>query len=311
MKQVMVNKPGNVAPVAGTEAFDVVFGFDMETDIGSYTTFYEGVQYGTQPLLDILSHHGIPATFYWTGHAAEHNPEMVRHVQGAGHETGCHGLLHETLGDPIFPLPNNWPILPSEVAGRLEKATRIIRDICGHPPVSFRCPRLWGSTQVVNVLEALGYISDASLPLYFYGDPIIPYHPSADDWTKPGSLKLVEIPNFCDLDMTSNDPYQRDRDQWPLFRTKDAMALMEKADGFLKHVASRGHRPVLCFYFHPWEFHPMPQGGIDFGECTVTPQPFIVENCGSYALEQFDSLCRLLKAAGGRFITARDLAREY
>jgi len=306
---------GNSYPVSSDEigltTFDVILGFDMETDIGSYTTFYEGVTHGTEPILAVLEKHGVPATFYWTGHAAENNPAMVLKVAQAGHETGCHGLLHETLGDPIFPLPNNWPILPTEVAGRLEQATRIIRDICGHPPVSFRCPRLWGSTQVVNVLEALGYISDASLPLYFYGEPIVPYHPSADDWTKPGSLRLVEIPNFCDLDMASNDDYQRDRDQWPLFRTKDAAALMEKADGFLAHVTSRGQRPVLCFYFHPWEFHPMPQGSIDFGECEVKPLAFIVENCGPYALAQFDELCRLLKVRGARFITAGDLAREY
>ena len=27
--------------------FDVVFGFDMETDVGSFTPYYEGVKHGT------------------------------------------------------------------------------------------------------------------------------------------------------------------------------------------------------------------------------------------------------------------------
>ena len=94
---------------ATDHAFDVVFGFDMETDIGSFTPFYEGVKHGTPQLLKLLKKHGIRATFFWTGHAAENNPDMVRRVRDAGHETGCHGLYHETLGDPIFPLPNNWP----------------------------------------------------------------------------------------------------------------------------------------------------------------------------------------------------------
>lgn len=297
--------------VKNTTPFDIVLGFDMETDIGSYTTFYEGVQKGTDPILDILKKHNIPATFYWTGHAAMHNPEMVKKVKGAGHETGCHGLLHETLGDPIFPLPNNWPILPYEVEGRLKDATRIIEEIIGEQPVSFRCPRLWGSTQVVNVLESLGYISDASLPLYYYGEPVVPYHPSAKDWTKKGTMNIVEIPNFCDLEMESNDPYQRDRDQWPLFRTKSATAVMEKADSFLRYVRNKGERPVLCFYFHPWEFYPMPQGAMDFGECMVTPLPFIVENCGPKAIAELDALCGLLLDRGGRFITAGELAREF
>ncbi len=293
------------------EGFDVVFGFDMETDIGSFTPFYEGVQKGTGPLLDILTKYDVPATFYWTGHAAMHNPDIVRAVAKQGHETGCHGLLHETLGDPIFPLPNNWPILPSEVEGRLKEATRIVEEVSGERPTSFRCPRLWGSTRVANVLEELGYISDASFPLYFYQAPIGPYHPSATDWTKPGDMQLVEIPNFCDLTMESNDPYQRDRDQWPLFRTKSARALMEKAGGFISYIRNLGERPVLCFYFHPWEFYEMPQGAIDFGECSVTPLPFIVENCGEKALTEFDELCRLLRMQGARFLTAGALARAY
>ncbi|MEX2335771.1 MAG: polysaccharide deacetylase family protein [Fulvivirga sp.] len=296
---------------SNNQLVDVVLGFDMETDIGSYTPFYEGVQHGSLAILAILEKHNIPATFYWTGHAAENNPDILRRIQNLGHETGCHGLFHETLGDPIFPLPNNWPILDSEVEGRLMKATKIIENIGGEQPVSFRCPRLWGSTTVINVLEKLGYVSDASLPLYYYGKPLSPYHPSSDDWKKHGKMNILEIPNFCDLNMESNDPYQRDRDQWPLFRTKSATYLMEKVIGFINYVQSRGERPVLCFYFHPWEFHPMPQGDIDFGECSVKPLSFIVENCGSKAVEQLEQLCTKLKEYGCQFVTAKSLAARY
>jgi len=292
-------------------SFDVVLGFDMETDIGSYTPFYEGVIHGTPFILEILKKYGISATFFWTGHAAENNPEMVIRVSDEGHETGCHGLFHETLGDPIFPLPNNWPILPSEVEGRLRQATEIIREVTGIQPVSFRCPRLWGSTTVVNVLEKLGYIADASLPMYFYQNQLAPYHPSVTDWTAAGDMSILEIPNFCDLSMESNDPYQRDRDQWPLFRTKSAELLMEKINGFLDHVQNQVGRPVICLYLHPWEFYPMPQGAIDFGECSVTPLSFIVENCGPIAVKQFDLLCSMITENGGRFLTAKELAMEY
>ena len=291
--------------------FDVVFGFDMETDIGSFTPFYEGVKHGTPQILKLLKKHKIPATFFWTGHAAENNPKMVARVRDAGHETGCHGLYHETLGDPLFPLPNNWPILPSEVEGQLTEATRIVRKVSGMQPVSFRCPRLWGSTKVLNVLEELGYVADASFPLYFYRDPFVPYHPSKKDWTKKGRMRIVEIPNFCDLSMESNDPYQRDRDQWPLFRTKSARALMEKADSFIEFIQDRGKRPVVCFYLHPWEFHPMPQGALDFGESSVKPLPFITKNCGPKAVQQLDRVCAMLKQRGGRFVTAKKLAEEY
>ena len=295
-------------PSAG---MDVVFGFDMETDVGSFTAYYEGVKHGTPRLLALLARKGIPATFFWTGHAAENNPAAVRAVRDAGHETGCHGYVHETLGDPIFPLPNNWPILPSEVEGRLALSTRMVQKVAGVRPRSFRCPRLWGSTRVVNVLEKLGYVADATLPLYFYRRRLEPYHPSSKDWTRPGRLRLLEIPNFCDLAMKSHDPYNRDRDQWPLFRTSGAPALLEKADSFIGYVRRRGVRPVLCFYFHPWEFHAMPQGEISFGEAAVRPHPFIVKNCGAKALAEFGRVCDGLAARGARFVTCAQLAKEY
>ena len=34
-----------------------VFGFDMETDIGSWTSGYEGMQHGSPVILDILKKH--------------------------------------------------------------------------------------------------------------------------------------------------------------------------------------------------------------------------------------------------------------
>ena len=124
-------------------------------------------------------------------------------------------------------------------------------------------------------------------------------------------MRIVEIPNFCDLSMESNDPYQRDRDQWPLYRTRSARALVRKADGFIQYIQARGKRPVLCFYLHPWEFHPMPQGMLDFGESLVKPLPFITKNCGERAVEQLDIVCDMLKQRGGRFVTAKQLASEY
>jgi len=292
-------------------SFDVVFGIDMETDIGSFTSSYEGVKHGTPRLLEIMKKHDIEATYFWTGHAAENNSDMVKKVRDAGHETGCHGLVHETLGDPLFPLPNNWPVFPFEVEGRIKEADRIVKKISGVKPKSFRCPRLWGSTKVLSVLEKLGYKADASLPMFYYRKMFMPYHPSIKDWTGRGKMKIVEIPNFCDLTMKSNDPYNRDRDQWPLFRTKSAKALMGKINSFIKYVTAKGERPVLCFYFHPWEFHEMPQGAIDYGEARVIPQKFITKNCGAFACAEFDKLCNILKNKRARFITCRELAGEY
>ena len=274
----------------------VVLGFDMETDVGSWTPHYEGLLHGTPVILDILARHNVTATFYFTGTAARQHPQVVETVRNAGHEIGAHSLFHETLGDPIFDIPGAVPVLREEVPRRLELCSQWIEDIAGVRPVSFRCPRLWGSTAVVNALEELGYVTDASYPMYFFGQRLTPYHPSSKDWTQQGDMKIVELPNFADMSMTSTDPYGRDRDQWPVFRTQDANALIRHIDGFAGYCDQREAPLFLCFYFHPWEFHEMPHGEIRYGEGSVRPDPFIVQNCGKYAAAQFDRLIAELKS---------------
>ncbi len=281
-----------------------VFGFDMETDIGSWTSSYKGFAPGTNRILEILDKHGITATFFFTADAAIKNPAVVKQVRNAGHEIGCHTLFHETIGDPLFEIPGMMPVLPEEVVHRIELATERVTEIAGVQPSSFRCPRLWGSTMVVNALERLGYKADATYPMYFYREQLSPYHPDKNDWTKKGDLKLVELPNFADLSMESKDQYGRDMDQWPLWRTENAEAVMSHFNGYCRFCADRKVEPFLCFYMHPWEFAKMPEGLIHSGEGAVLPDPFIVKNCGDYSAKEFDRLVGMLKAAGSEFYHA-------
>jgi peptidoglycan/xylan/chitin deacetylase (PgdA/CDA1 family) len=83
----------------------VLFGIDMETDVGSFTPFYEGVRTATPMLLELFAKKGVKATFYFTGHAARSNPEPVNLVSETDHEVGCHSLFHETVGDELFSIP--------------------------------------------------------------------------------------------------------------------------------------------------------------------------------------------------------------
>jgi peptidoglycan/xylan/chitin deacetylase (PgdA/CDA1 family) len=293
------------------QSLEVLLGFDMETDVGSWTPFHEGLRHGTPKVLDIFRNQGVTGTFYFVGHSAREVPESVRQVGEAGHEIGAHSLYHETVGDAIFPIPGIHPLLAHEVQPRLDLNTRWVEEIAGVRPVSFRCPRLFGSTNVTNALENLGYVSDASYPMYFYREQLEPYHSQAADWTRTGDMRLVQIPNFADLSLESHDAYGRDRDQWPKFRTESAAKLLGHIDNFLAFLNAKGvKRKVLSFYFHPWEFHPMPQGLIPFGEGGVYPDPFIVANCGDYALEQFDLLISGLKKRGASFRTAAQIAAD-
>ncbi len=286
----------------------VIFGFDMETDIGSWTPFYEGLVHGTPRILEVLSEHGINATFFFVGQAAKLHPDIVKMVDKAGHEVGGHSLYHETVGDELFPIPGLKPILPEECFHRIEVATEMVRQVLGKALTSFRAPRLWGSTAMVNALEDLGFTVDASYPMYYFKDRVLPYHPDRQDWTAEGDMKIVEIPNFADMTIESSDPHGRDRDQWPIFRTQGAEALMVHVDNMLNFYRQKKLPAVLCFYMHPWEFYEMPQGPIHFGEGAVLPNPFIIKNCGKIALEELDKLISMLKERGAVFARAEKMA---
>ena len=292
----------------------VVFGFDMETDIGSWTPFYEGVTKGTPLLLNLFAKKSIPVPAFWVADTARRFPEIVREMESAGHETGTHSLYHETVGDSLFEIPGTYPLLPEEVQPRIKLATDILEDIVGHKVVSWRCPRLFGGTHVTNALEALGYECDATYPMYFYNEQLFPYHPSQENWTEQGSLNLIEIIQFADMGMESKDDYGRDKDPWPLYRTQSTEALIPHIESFMSYLEKndQSQKPiVLCFYFHPWEFWEMPEGVIHFGEGGVLPDPFLTKGCGKYCLNQVELLIDWLKSKEAAFLTAGQCARKW
>ena len=292
----------------------VVFGIDMETDIGSWTPFYEGVAKGTPLLLNLFAKKSIPLTAFWVADTARRFPEIVREMESAGHETGTHSLYHETVGDSLFEIPGTYPLLPEEVQPRIKLATDILEDIVGHKVVSWRCPRLFGGTHVTNALEALGYECDATYPMYFYNEQLFPYHPSQENWTEQGSLNLIEIIQFADMGMESKDEYGRDKDQWPLYRTQSTEDFIPHIESFMSYLEKndQSQKPiVLCFYFHPWEFWEMPEGVIHFGEGGVLPDPFLTKGCGKHCLNQVELLIDWLKSKEAAFLTAGQCARKW
>ena len=199
----------------------------------------------------------------------------ITKVSGPEHRccSNCSGR-RETLGDELFPIPNNRPVLPEEVELRIRKATAYVHDSAGVQPVSFRCPR-------------------------------------CDDWLEKGDMRILEVPNFADMLMESSDiPLERDRDHWPLFRTGDGEEIYRCVENFLEFIHRRLLTPVLGFYFHPWEFIDVEES-YTFGECTVIPDPFITSGCGEPALERLSKLIDYFLVTKATFIRADELARPW
>lgn len=289
----------------------VLFGIDTETDIGSYTPFYEGVKQGVPKLVDIFKNNDIKTTFFFTGECAKENAYILHRVQEYGHEIGVHSLYHETVGDALFPIPGEKPLLIEEVPLRLKTATQWVQNVSGEKPRSWRCPKLWGSTAIVNALENLGYIVDASYPMYFYGKQIMPYHPNRNDWREKGDLKILEIPAFANVSMESNDEWGLDRDQWPLFRTIGAQAFFDgHITSFINTVKTKNLPVVLTFYIHPWEFIPC-KAVNHFGIGGSFVDEFVIKNTGDVALNELDKLIKLLKNCGAKFMRMDDFVVEW
>ncbi len=285
----------------------VILGFDMETDIGSYLKSYRGVRQGTPLILETLRRHGLPATFFFTGQTARDNPEVVREVARGGYDVGCHSLKHETVGDAHFDMPGDSPILEEEVEHRLELNQRIVQELCGSRPVSFRAPRLWQGQAQLAALEKLGFLVDASYSVFAHRDRLLPYHPSRDNWLAPGDMRILEIPNFA-FDPASHN-YERyfcKHDQWPLLRLLGARFVFARLADVLRRQAEAGAElGVLLFYLHPWEFQPMP-GRYAYPEGTMRFRPELHANCGPRMAGEFERFLELALKEGWQFSSCRD-----
>jgi hypothetical protein len=281
----------------------IIFGFDMETDIGSYLKTYRGVQKGTDKILHILQKYDLPATFFFTGDTAKNNEEKVIEIAEKGYEVGCHSLRHETVGDASFNMPNDNPILEEELEHRLKINREIVMKLTGKAPVSFRAPRLWQGQGQIKVLEQLGFKTDASYSVAAHKKQIVPYHPSEDNWLEKGDMKLLEIPNFAFLDDQHDySKYFCKNDQWPLLRLLGADFLSAQSKYVIERQSEISDICVLLFYLHPWEFEEMPDK-YEYDEGTFYFKPELHKNCGDFMHREFEKYVGLALNDGFTFTT--------
>lgn len=150
---------------------DIAFTVDVEQDIPSNSNTWRGVEVGLPLLLDLLSKHEVPATFFVTGQAAEKFPKLIRKVSHE-HEVGCHGYAHERFDK----------MSAEEQFRRIEMATKILTKVTGQSISGFRAPKFRPNIHTLAALKRMGYLYDASNAWYRIGPD-------------PARFGLVEIRN--------------------------------------------------------------------------------------------------------------------
>jgi peptidoglycan/xylan/chitin deacetylase (PgdA/CDA1 family) len=139
---------------------NVALTIDVEQDVPPYLDTWRGMEEGLPALLDLLSKHGIRATFFVTGRAAEKFPDLVKTISRE-HEVGCHGYEHERFDKLDL----------QEQFRRIELATKALNRVAGQV-LGFRAPNFRPSPQTFAVLKQMGYLYDASNACYRIGpDP--------------------------------------------------------------------------------------------------------------------------------------------
>jgi peptidoglycan/xylan/chitin deacetylase (PgdA/CDA1 family) len=144
---------------------------DVEQDVPPFLNTWWGVEKGLPLMLELLAKHGVLATFFVTGLAAEKFPELIAKISRT-HEVACHGYEHERFD----------VLAITEQRRRIVKATEALRGITGKSPLGFRAPNFKATRQTFAILKQIGYMYDASKASYKCS-PRLSY---------PG---LLEIPN--------------------------------------------------------------------------------------------------------------------
>jgi peptidoglycan/xylan/chitin deacetylase (PgdA/CDA1 family) len=133
---------------------DLCLTVDLEPDCPPYLSGWTGVELGMPEVLDLFARSELLATVFATGESAERYPDLIRRIVDEGHELGCHGQSHRSFS----------ALGPDEAEREIARSAELLRRFA--PVTSFRAPYLDFPERYIPMLEAHGFMIDASRGRY-------------------------------------------------------------------------------------------------------------------------------------------------
>jgi len=195
------------------------------------------VEANTHRLLDILSEHGVHATFFVLGWVAERWPELVREIARRGHEVASHGYAHRLV----------YKLGPEKFRADVRRGKHLLEDCVGAPVVGFRAASwsIVSSTMwALDILIEEGFAYDSSIfPIRhdIYGIPGFSRFPVT---IQRAAGEILEIPPSTVQLLGRNFPFGGGG-YLRLFPYEFTRRAIRRLNG---HEA----RPAMV-YIHPWE----------------------------------------------------------
>jgi polysaccharide deacetylase family protein (PEP-CTERM system associated) len=234
-----VNGPSLNALTVDVEDYFHVSAFRRLVRYSEWDYMESRVERNTHAVLELLEEFRLHGTFFVLGWVAERCPSVVRAIQAAGHELGCHGYAHRLV----------YELTPDEFRADTRRALCAIEDAAGLPVRAYRAPSfsitarsLWA----LGILLELGFTIDSSIfPArnWLYGIPNAPRQPFR---IHVNGSDLLEFP-----------PATLKIGRWTLPVTGGAYLriLPYRLQALaLGKMADRSEPIVL--YLHPWELDP-------------------------------------------------------
>ncbi|MFC2037391.1 XrtA system polysaccharide deacetylase [Chloroflexota bacterium] len=203
-----------------------------------WPTYEARLEGNADRLLALLDEHDVTATFFVLGHVADQYPDLIRRIDGAGHEIGVHGYWHNMVDR----------LTPERFAAELDQVVEALdplvsQRIIGHraPYFSINSHSLWA----LDILRNRGFRYDSSFfPTrnMLYGYPEAPRFPCRLGNGNNGHC-LVEFPVSTARWLGIN---------WPIgggFYVRTLPYPLVRAG--IEQINRQGQPAIM--YVHPWE----------------------------------------------------------